>query len=187
MNSASKYFTFTGRPLILALALTLVTLTLSLAWPQAAPAQGTWSETGRMANGRYYHTSPRLADGRVLVAGGTGNAGLLASAELFNPATGTWSAAAPLATARANLTATRLADGRVLMAGGAGNAGFLTSAEVYDSLNFLSNGSFESAGVDPGVGFITLPNGDTTITQWLVASGGHRLYRGILAGPRWGP
>jgi choice-of-anchor C domain-containing protein len=138
------------------------------------PATGTWSPAGPLATARFNHTATRLADGRVLVAGGNDRVAPLTSAEIFNPATETWSPAGPLATGRDEHTATPLADGRVLVTGGIIPTGLLSlaSAEVYDPLNFLSNGSFESAGVDPGVGFITLPNGNTTITQWVVASGG---------------
>jgi|GEM_PF-4080380 len=38
-----------------------------------------------MINGRQGHSATRLADGRVLVAGGIGSN----TAEIFNPATGT--------------------------------------------------------------------------------------------------
>ena len=35
------------------------------------PATGTWTATGSMSAGRYYHTATLLSNGRVLVAGGT--------------------------------------------------------------------------------------------------------------------
>ena len=47
------------------------------------PATGTWTATGSMATPRYFHTATRLADGRVLVAGGFNGSNVLASAELF--------------------------------------------------------------------------------------------------------
>ena len=67
----------------------------------------------------------------MLVAGGSGKAGYLASAELYDPATNTWSAAGNLTTARYVHTATLLPSGKVLVAGGYGNAGYLASAELY--------------------------------------------------------
>ena len=48
----------------------------------------------------HYHTATLLPNGKVLVAGGYGNSGYLASAELYDPATGTWTATGSLATAR---------------------------------------------------------------------------------------
>ena len=75
---------------------------MGLALLPASLAAATWSATGPLATARFSHTATRLADGRVLVAGGDGAAGYLASAELFNPATGTWSATGSLNTARSN-------------------------------------------------------------------------------------
>jgi hypothetical protein len=47
--------------------------------------------TGSMNTGRWSHTATLLADGKVLVVGGTTlYGGVLASAELYDPATGTW-------------------------------------------------------------------------------------------------
>jgi hypothetical protein len=74
-----------------------------------------------------------LPSGQVLVAGGRGDTGTLASAELYDPASGTWTATGSLNTARAyGDTATLLPSGQVLVAGGVGNSGFLASAELYD-------------------------------------------------------
>ena len=56
------------------------------------PANGTWSASGSMTNGRTRYTATLLLNGKVLVAGGltTGSPSNLASAELYDPITGTW-------------------------------------------------------------------------------------------------
>ena len=59
-----------------------------------------------------------LPNGKVLVAGGDGDSGILTSAELYDPATGTWTATGSLTTARSIHTATLLPNGKVLVAGG---------------------------------------------------------------------
>ena len=90
------------------------------------PSTGTFTTTGSMATGRAHHAATLLADGRVLITGGTpGQAGgngsgttSLTAAELYDPATGTFSPTGPMADGRVYHTATRLADGRVLVAGG---------------------------------------------------------------------
>jgi N-acetylneuraminic acid mutarotase len=91
---------------------------------------------------RAFQTATLLNNGKVLIAGGQGNNGYLASAELYDPASNTWTSAGSMATARFLHTATLLNNGKVLIVGGFGNSGFLASAELYDP---ISN-SWSSAG-----------------------------------------
>ncbi len=77
--------------------------------------EGSWSPTGRMANGRLLYTATRLPDGRVLAAGGYNR-----SAEIHDPATGSWSRTADAPNTYRAATATLLPNGRVLLAGAGG-------------------------------------------------------------------
>src|SRR5437867_11795365 len=43
-----------------------------------------------------------------------------------------------------------------------------TPAIAQSSVNLVTNGSFESASINPGASFITLNAGDTAITGWTV-------------------
>jgi hypothetical protein len=82
-----------------------------------------------------------LADGRVLLTGGTPPNDLnttLASAEVFDPKTNTFSATGAMETARWLHAAVSLSDGRVLVVGG----GDFSSAEVYDP----ATGTFAPTG-----------------------------------------
>jgi hypothetical protein len=87
---------------------------------------------------RSMHTATRLADGRVLVLGGStvgegAPLGLSHSAEIWNPATGEFRLlAATLSTRRAGHTATLMPDGRVLIVGGFSTGGGYNLAEVFD-------------------------------------------------------
>nr|WP_276203634.1 Ig-like domain-containing protein [Hyalangium minutum] len=85
-----------------------------------------------MARARENHTATLLSNGQVLVTGGFGLTGSLASAEEYNPVTGAWSTTRPLAVARRDHTATLLPNGQVLVTGGFGLDEELASAEVYD-------------------------------------------------------
>jgi hypothetical protein len=97
------------------------------------PKTGTFSPTGTMATPRGWHTATRLADGRVLVAGGERADEDLASAEIYNPKTGRWTATGSMAVGRVFHAATALSDGNVLAVGGGNysSVGFLASAELY--------------------------------------------------------
>ena len=113
------------------------------------PPTGTFTATGSMTDKRGNHTATRLADGRVLITGGTATGGTsLASAEIFDPKTGTFTATGSMTAARTFQEATLLMDGRVLVSGGdpAGwsyDGPFLASAEIYDPLTatFSATGS----------------------------------------------
>src|SRR6185295_10016804 len=107
----------------------------TLSAEEAAPAP---VESTTMLVERRGHTATRLADGRVLIAGGENGSGTLNETEIYDPAAGTFSAAANMGTARADHSATLLADGRVLIAGGHNGGASLTSTEIFDP----SNGAF---------------------------------------------
>jgi Kelch motif len=73
----------------------------------------------------------RLADGRVLVAGG---ARYTSDAELYDPAANIWTSTGKRNVGRISFTGTLLCDGRVLVVGGlaADGSGVQASAELYD-------------------------------------------------------
>ena len=76
----------------------------------------TWTATGSMVNPRYGHSATLLANGKVLVARGSGLSGYL-GAELYDPATGAWTATGPMINGSDFHTATLLPNGKVLVAG----------------------------------------------------------------------
>lgn len=99
------------------------------------PRTGGWSDGGTMMHLRDYHTSTSLRGGGVLVTGGYGSTGQLASAERWDPATRVWTEVGPMNAARSVHAAARLRDGRVLVIGGQGGFGtFLSSCELYDPI-----------------------------------------------------
>jgi uncharacterized protein (TIGR03437 family) len=162
------------------------------------PATGRWSATGDPVARRFFHTAVRLANGKVLIVGGFGDAqSILFSAEIYDPDTGAWRAAGNLNVMRQSSGAILLADGRVLVAGGAAAGGVTNTAEVYDpasnkwsptgamndaralhSITLLPNGKALVAG---GVGTNLL----RTAEIYDPATGGWTL-TGELAAPRAG-
>jgi hypothetical protein len=96
-----------------------------------------------MGTARTDFTATRLADGRVLIAGGDDGWDFQASAELYDPKAGMFSPTGSMSTTRILHTATLLLDGRVLVAGGAdGSPADLASAELYDP----KTGTFSPTG-----------------------------------------
>jgi hypothetical protein len=102
------------------------------------PKTGRFSLTGSMSEVRIGQAATRLADGRVLIAGGNDNLyHPLASSELFDPKSGKFSPTGSMTDKRTWYTATLLADGRVLVTGGDSknwsySGPFNASAEIYD-------------------------------------------------------
>ena len=91
------------------------------------PVADKFTRTGSMITARSSNTSTLLADGRVLVTGGSGidpntpvEAGdSLASAELYDPAAGAFTPTGSMTVSRTLHKAVRLRDGKVLIVGGA--------------------------------------------------------------------
>ena len=77
---------------------------------------------------RESHTATVLFDGRVLVAGGSGDN----SAEIYDAPRGGLSSVGHLRIVRRRHTATALRDGRVLIAGGRNPSGSTNSTELFD-------------------------------------------------------
>jgi subtilisin family serine protease len=103
------------------------------------PQTGTFSPTTPLSVGRYAHVAVTLADGRVLVAGGTvdgGSAGAAAtSTEIYDPTSSQWFVAGPMMTGRwQDYTLTLLPNGDVLAAGGMVDWTVATTdrAEIFD-------------------------------------------------------
>lgn len=135
------------------------------------PASGAFGPTGSMATRRDGQTATLLPNGRVVLAGGWGRGGVLASAELFDPATGTFTPTGSMTGPRGGATATLLADGRVLVAGGEDDQRPLATAELYDP----RTGSFAPTGhlTTPRMAHAAapLPDGRVLIAGGSVAPG----------------
>ncbi len=120
------------------------------------PSQGTFTTTGAPCRTREFHTATLLANGKVLIAGGTNFNGYptwlpsTATSELYDPAAGTFTATGNMSVGRTNHTATLLPDGRVLIAGGSTSIGsgtstttqILASTEIYNP----GTGTFSPGG-----------------------------------------
>jgi hypothetical protein len=87
---------------------------------------GQWLATP--GNRRHAALAARLADGRVLVAGGESAGTVARTAELFDPATGTWLTLPDMPSERADGDAVRLDDGSVMLVGGYASDGFARTA-----------------------------------------------------------
>ena len=104
------------------------------------PTSDNWTATASMLSARRGPVAVTLADGRVLVAQGTGASLVVGqgptAGELYDPATGKFTATGSVVhSSRDTASAVRLKDGRVLVAGGEDSeAGTATrdTAEIYD-------------------------------------------------------
>jgi hypothetical protein len=123
----------------------LLALLISVAAARSAEVEYGFSVTGSMQSARSEHTASLLSNGKVLVAGGTYNAGSYrSSSELYDPTVGTWSGTGALLSTRASHTATVLSNGEVLVTGGLASTdgAYLSSSELYDP----ATGSWSSTG-----------------------------------------
>ena len=106
------------------------------------PSTGMFTAAGMMTTQRDYQTANLLSGGKVLVAGGEGNAGTETSADLFDPASGSFAATGHMTEARFYQDASTLADGTVLVTGGSDDSTRAKdSAEVYDPVTATFTGT----------------------------------------------
>ncbi|MDD4004726.1 MAG: kelch repeat-containing protein [Elusimicrobiaceae bacterium] len=97
----------------------------------------SWNNGPALSASRGQHTANILANGKILVAGGTDGTSTLASAEILDPALGSsssWVSAGTMTYSRSNHTATMLPNGNILVTGGytqGVTSGSITSAEIY--------------------------------------------------------
>lgn len=157
------------------------------------PATGQFTLTrGDMADDRFGHAACRLADGRVLVVGGTSwkigkPSRVLASAEIYDPANDRFTRTSKdMEVARDRPTATLLPNGTVLIAGGQGPNGL---AIDFDELFDPATGRFtrvRSPKLLPRMahGASQLPNGDVVIAGGWCAPAKATTPTAILFDPR---
>ncbi len=102
---------------------------------------------GAMSEPRAAHSATLLANGKVLIAGGSGGGSTVyKDAVLFDPSTSGFSPTGSLTAERLGHTATLLASGKVLLAAGEDkNLALSLTADVYDP----STGTFTATGVLP--------------------------------------
>ena len=142
------------------------------------PATGLWTATAPMTQPRESHTATRLANGKVLVAGGMSffRSVFPTSVELYNPATGTWSPTLPLVSGRQDHLAPLLPNGKVLIAGGFNSSDTGPSTELFDPASvvaapfllsppaLLPSGQFQfSFRNTPGINFTVLTTADPSV------------------------
>lgn len=154
------------------------------------PATGSWTPITPMSKARVGHSAELLADGRVLVCGGTalffGNGNPFSSilggsfddAEVYDPFGDTWTPVSNnMATRRVLPTSTRLDDGRILVASGFnGSLGSLAptwtpTVDFYDpNTNSFSPGpSIGAASARAGASAVRLDNGEVVVAGGLVS------------------
>ncbi len=133
------------------------------------PAAGAFTATGKMTTSRTRHTATLLADGRVLIAGGSPDL----SAEIYDPSRGTFEAtgnmvASPYSWLQAT---TLLQDGRVFIAG-------LPTAQIYDPVVGMFTATSPYAAPPPRYmeTATALPDGRVLLTGGNDTSGWTELY-----------
>jgi len=109
---------------------------LSASATSAFTIGGVWLPAASVTQEREGHTATLLPNGKVLVAGGMGNSGILSSAEIYDHVAGSWGTTGSMSHTRYYHRAVLLTSGKVLVSGGIDNDGnALDSAEIYDPVS----------------------------------------------------
>lgn len=95
------------------------------------PSSGTWSPGVSMNTPRKASGATLLSNGKILIAGGTTQAGaLLTSSELYDPTTNSWSYTGSMLSARSSFPVASLGNGLALAVGSGSPS--QTSCELYN-------------------------------------------------------
>jgi hypothetical protein len=137
------------------------------------PGAGSWITASPMNTIRYWHSSTRLDDGRVLVVGGQAEGTFLSSAEIYDPDANTWSLVQPMSSARQGHTANILGDRRVIVSGGSTASEFWNNSEIFDVITntWSDSGSLYTAGFRPNSA--VLPSGQVVVAGGALDSDGN--------------
>ncbi|WP_406624077.1 IPTL-CTERM sorting domain-containing protein [Acidovorax sp. SDU_ACID1] len=139
------------------------------------PATDAWTASATPFATRTQHSATLLADGRVLLAGGTGLGGsLVGSTEVFDPATNTVAPYGDLDIPRSQHTALLLHTGAVLVVAGAGEAGVRQSAEITHPAAFTRSATASLPGTRTFHAATLTASGSVLISGG--ASGGTNTY-----------
>jgi len=137
------------------------------------PQSNLWQVAARHENTGGGASATLLADGRVLIAGGT------ADPAIYDPTHDTWHFAGTLITPRSQAQMARLSDGRVLLIGGvpfsASGGPVLSSAEIFDSRNTIWLQAAPLARARYNNAAVLLPDGRIMVV------GGWEAYNGYEA------
>lgn len=143
------------------------------------PTTDTFATSSAMSIPRYGQIAERLANGTVLLSGGSStNFATVTASEIWDPQTGLFSPAGPLAVPRVQATSLRVASGEILVTGGLDDGNNpLDSLEVFDPSTkkfTLHNGLIDAFTTEQparyGSTMTALPNGDVLI------AGGNNFY-----------
>jgi N-acetylneuraminic acid mutarotase len=151
------------------------------------PRGNSWSIAASMLTPRVGHSATPLADGKVLVVGGSsGRRGEeLATSELYDPRTNSWSVGPAMNIEREGHVAVLLKNGDVLVVGGSQGGIQVTDPEVYQVRGdrWVAMGGLPEAGT----GFAVTPLADgRVLLVGGIGGGRHALLGkfGVLYDPR---
>lgn len=140
------------------------------------PAKDQWHSAGNLVTGgTLLNSATTLADGTVLVAGGSDDpyfVGVQSGAQIYSPMSGMFTATGSMNSPRAAHTATLLSIGKVLIAGGVDDTGaVLNGAELFDPVagKFTLTGTMTTAR--GGHRATLLGNGKVLLTGGIDATG----------------
>jgi len=129
-------------------------------------ATASFAPVGNYQGYRWAATATALADGKVLVAGGTSQHAALSSAQLYDPVTATFAPTGNMIAQRVGHTATLLPSGKVLLAGGTPGS----SSPVNDSGAEIYNPGTGTFAITAGA-MTSYLNGRYGATATLLADG----------------